>query len=105
MSGESGDAKLLYNTVVDGAVVQIETNAFVTVADIYGTEFYASYQSGISVTCAFEVNSYDFEVTKHIEAETNKPLYATSILYTGAEFNIVRHQSIKNTENTLLICS
>jgi hypothetical protein len=105
VSGESGDAKLLHNAVVGGVATQIETNVFVKVVDIYGQEFYSSYQSGISVTCAFEVNSYDFEVTKHIEADTNKPLYATSILYGGAEFNIVRHQSIKNTENTLLICS
>ena len=105
MSGESGDAKLLYNAVIAGVIGPVETDVFVTVVDIYGQEFYSSYQSGINVTCAFEVNSYDFEVTKHIEADTNKPLYATTIIYDGAEFNIVRHQSIKNTEKTLLICS
>lgn len=105
MSGESGDAKLIYEHEVNKVLEQVEVNVFVTEVDIYGNEFYTSYQSGVNVTRAFEVNSYDFDVTKHIEADTGKALYATEILYDGAKYSIIRHQSIKNTERTLLICS
>ena len=104
MSGDGGDAKLLYDIVIDGQIKEIETDVYVTMADIYGNEFYLSYQSGISVQCAFEVNSYDFEVTKHIETDTGKPLYATRLFYDGATYDIVRHQSLKSTDKTLLIC-
>jgi hypothetical protein len=105
MSGESGDAKLIYNKLVNDEIVEVSIDTFITVADIYGQEFYLSYQSGIAVQCAFKVSSYDFEETKHIEADTGKPLYAIRLLYDGAKYDIVRHQAIKNTETTLLICS
>lgn len=105
MIGESNEAKLIYENLVDGQIVDVETNVFATMVDIYGNEFYLSYQSGINVQCAFEVNGFDFDETKHIEAETQRPKYATKILYEGAKYDIVRHQSIKNTEKVLLICS
>lgn len=105
MRGEGGDAKLIYDIVIGDDIKEAITEVYVTVADIYGNEFYLSYQSGIAVQCAFEVNSFDFEETKHIEVDTGKPLYATRLSYDGATYDIVRHQAIKNTDKTLIICS
>jgi hypothetical protein len=102
MSGESGDAILSYNYFDDGVMQKAEIPVFVTEVDIYGQEFYNSYQSGITVQCAFEVNSYDFEASKHIN--DGKPAYASEIIYNEISYNIIRHQAIKNTEKTLLIC-
>ncbi|MDF2609050.1 MAG: hypothetical protein K0R92_524 [Lachnospiraceae bacterium] len=105
MSGDSGDAKLIYLKLVAGAITEIEVDVYVKEVDIYGQEFYSSYQKGISVNNAFEVNCYDFEETKHIDVNTQKSLYATNLLYNGAKYDIVRHQSIKNSDRILLICS
>lgn len=105
MIGETNEAKLIYEKNVDGEMVEVETDVFATVVDVYGKEFYLSYQSGINVQCAFEVNGFDFDETKHIEAGTHRSQYATKILYDGAKYDIIRHQSIKGTEKVLLICS
>ena len=99
------DAILIYSKAVSSSVIDIEVPVFVDIVDVYGQEFYLSYQSGINVTMAFEVNKYDFEETKHIEQDTNKILYAAEILYEGAKYNIVRHQQIKDSDKILIICS
>ena len=104
MIGEGGDAKLIYYVIESGSAVTKEVDVFIKEVDIFGNEFYTSYQSGINVNCAFEVNSYDFEETRHIDQDTNKPMYASEVEYNGARYNIIRHQSLKNSEDILLIC-
>jgi len=100
----SGDAVLIYDIFENEEIIQKEVEVFVDVVDIYGKEFYLSYQSGLDVKIAFEVNYFEFEETKHIEQYTNKPLYANKIRFEDAEFDIVRYQNIKD-EKTLLVCS
>lgn len=100
----NGDAKLVYRKLVDGVIVDIETDVYINETEVFGQEFYLSYQSGIKVQYAFEVNKYDFLETEHVESETGKLLYATEILYRNAKYEIVRHQSIKG-DKVLLLCS
>lgn len=103
MKGDLSEIMLIYNEFVNNQLVETFIEAYGEEADIYGQEFYLSYQSGINIQIALKVNVYDFELTRHIEDETNKALYATQVIYNGARYNIVRHQSLKD-DKVLLFC-
>ncbi len=83
-------ASLIYYQVVNGEAVETKLEIFVNKKSVARQEFYASYQIGVTPTCIFEMRIEDFELTKTIEEGTNKPLYATRILYDGAIYDIIR---------------
>lgn len=83
-------AELIYFELVDSEITEKRIEVFVNKKSVARQEFYASYQIGVNPTCVFEMRVEDFEMSKTIEQGTNRPQYATKILYEDAEYNIIR---------------
>lgn len=96
-------AELVYKKASGKNIEEVKTEVFVKKVDVYGQEFHLSYQSGLKVQYAFEVNKYDFEETEHTDADTGKVKYASQLLYNGARYDIVRYQG--KDDKILLFCS
>jgi hypothetical protein len=99
------DATLIYDAINGSTIQEMLVDVYVELADIYGKEFYMSYQAGINIQIAFKINKYDFYETEHIEKDTLKLKYASQLLYDGARYDIVRYQNLKDTDMILLLCN
>lgn len=98
------EAKLMWDEIENGEVTHKTADVFVSSESITRNEFYASYQSGLNPSCAFKVNQYEYELSKHIEKDTNHPLFASSIMIDNAIYNIIRTFQKKGAEDIELIC-
>lgn len=98
------DAVLLWEVVENGELVEKSQPVFVTEGSVTRQEFYASQQSGMNPSIVFTLNTIDYDLTKHLEQDTNKPLYATNIQVDGAEYGIIRTYKPKDSEEIELIC-
>lgn len=97
---------LLHNVLVNGETTTVETEVYLNKKSVSGTEFYKAIQSGINPSITFETRTSDFELTRHLEADTNKPLYATQVKYDGAVYDIIRTYEKPNTNDIMVIvCS
>ncbi len=99
------EAKLMWDTSTDEGVKRNSVDVFVSDESVKRSEFYASYQSGVNSVCVFLINKYDFELSKHIEKDTNRPLYATSVMVEDAVYNIIRTFKKKDNEDIEMICT
>jgi hypothetical protein len=100
----NGLADLVFNTVVDGVVIENKTPVYVEEKSVTRQEFLVSYQTGTNSTYLFEVRSEDYELTLHINADTKKPSYATGLLIGEALYDIIRHYGSGNGK-VQLTCS
>ncbi len=72
---------------------------------------FEQYKICVTVMCLYlvQVNggkSNGFELTKHTEKDTNKPLYATQVGYDGAVYDIIRTYDKPNSNDIkVIICS
>ena len=98
------DAKLIYYTQNGSSADEVEIDVYVEEVDIYGKEFYMSYQSGINVSLALKVNKYDFVETEHRDTPSGPVKYASQVLYKGSKYKIIRHQNVDKEEKILMIC-
>lgn len=91
-----GKATLIFKTVVDGAVKENTIQTYAREKSVTRQAFLVSYQTGTNSAYVFEVRSEDYELTKHIDADTKKPSYASKIMIEEAVYDINRHYSIGN---------
>ncbi|MDF2877994.1 MAG: hypothetical protein K0S30_1090 [Clostridia bacterium] len=98
------DAILLWETVVNGELVGKSQPVFVSEGSVTRQEFYVAQQSGMNPSIVFTLNTIDYDLTKHLEQDTNKPLYATKIQVDGAVYDIIRTYKPKDSEEIELIC-
>lgn len=89
-------AKLIYYGVVNNKPVKKEIEVYVNKKSITRQEFYTSYQAGLNPKCIFEVRSIDYELTKQIDEDTHKPVYAAQIEYEGGVYEIIRTYEKQN---------
>jgi hypothetical protein len=98
------DAILLWELIENGEIVGKSQSVYVSEGSVTRQEFYVSQQSGMTPSIVFTLNSIDYDITKHLEADTNRPLYATKIKVDGAEYDIIRTYRPKDSEEIELIC-
>jgi hypothetical protein len=99
------DGLLIYNTISEGEVKTIETEVFLEKKSVSGTEFYKAAQSGITPSITFETRTCDYELTRHIEQDTNRPLFATQVKYDGAIYDVIRtYEKPNENDITVIIC-
>jgi hypothetical protein len=97
---------LLYDSLVNSEIITVDTEVFLNKKSVSGTEFYKAVQSGVTPSITFETRTSDFELTRHIEADTSKPLYATRVKYDGAVYDIIRTYDKPNVDDiTVIVCS
>jgi len=97
---------LIYDALINEILTTIETDVFLKKKSVSGTEFYKAVQSGITPSITFETRTIDFELTRHLEKDTNKPLYATQVKYDGAVYDIIRTYDKPNVDDiTVIVCS
>ena len=82
--------KLIGHKKENGDYVEFSIEVFAEKKSVTRQEFYASYQVGINPSCTFEINADDWELTKTIEEDTFRPLYATNVEWEGARYDIIR---------------
>jgi hypothetical protein len=99
------EATLIWKIIENGKVTEKTIDVFVSEESITRQEFYASYQAGLKPTCVYELNKYDYEMSKHLDTATNKPLYASQIRVNGATYNITRTYGKRDNESVELVCS
>lgn len=99
------EAILKWKILEDGELAEKTLEVYVSEESITRSEFYASVQSGMSIAAVYTMNSFDYEATKHLEADTNRPLYATTIEVEGADYDISRTYKKKDSEEIELICT
>lgn len=83
-------AKLIYYEVVNNKPVKKEVEVYANKKSVTRQEFYTSYQAGLNPKCVFELRSIDYELTKQLEEDTHKPIYAGQIEYEGGVYDIIR---------------
>lgn len=83
-------AELVFYSYIDGEMEEIKHEVYVNRKSVKRQEFYTAYQSGLTASCVFELRVEDFEMTRTVESDTGKALYATRILYEGAIYEIIR---------------
>lgn len=99
------DAVLLWDVIENGETVTKKQNVFISEESVTRQEFYVSQQSGFNVQNVFKMNSIDFDLSKHLETDTMRPLYASQIIVDGAKYDIVRIYRKTDEEFIELICS
>jgi hypothetical protein len=96
---------LIYQVLNENKAEPVEIEVFLEQKSVSGTEFYKAIQSGINPEITFETRTCDYELTRHIEADTGKPLFATQIRYDGAVYDIIRAYYKPNShDKTVMIC-
>lgn len=98
------EAVLIWDEFKAGEIIEKKQSVFVTEESVTRQEFYAGQQSGMNPTLVFKLNQIDYELTKHIEEDTKRPLYATKIEVDEAVYNIIRTYKQKDSEEIELIC-
>ncbi len=98
------DAILLWEVVENGDLVEKTQPVFVSEGSVTRQEFYVSQQSGMKPSIVFTLNSIDYDLTRHLEKDTNKPLYATKIQVDSAVYDIIRTYKPKDSEEIELVC-
>ncbi len=92
-------------TILEGEeLVDKYLDVFVSEESVTRSEFYSSIQSGMQISRVFKMNIFEYQETKHLEKDTNKPLYATVIEVEGAVYDIKRTYSKKGSEDIEIIC-
>jgi len=98
-------ATLIWNEIEDGVIIDKSQNVLVREDTFTSTEFYASYQIGTNQVYLFKMTKTDYELTKRIDADTKKPLYARKLKYKEAVYDIIQAHYIKDIDEIDLICS
>lgn len=98
------DAILLWEVLENNVLVSKSQTVFVSEGSITRQEFYLSQQSGMNPSMVLKLNTIDYDLTKHLEKDTNKPLYATKIQIDDAVYDIIRTYKPKDSEEIELIC-
>jgi hypothetical protein len=99
------DALLTWKILESEEVVEKTLEVKVRCDTTSNDMFNASYQLGTATTYTFKLKNTDFDLTKHLEIDTNKPLYATTIQYDGANYNILKTFRKKSINEIDLVCS
>jgi len=89
-------AQLIRLSTNNSEVEETRIDVFVNKKSVARQEFYAVYQLGLKAIYAFEMRIEDYELSKAIDKFTNKPVYATKIMYEGGEYDIIRTYEKKN---------
>lgn len=97
-------AMIAWQEYINDELINKSVKLLVSEESIDRKEFNTSYQSGMAQTLVFKARWCDYEMTKHLDSNTNKPLYGTNLVIDNAEYNIIKTFREKHSEVIELIC-
>ena len=92
----NGIATLIFYTIMDGEIIENTIPTYAQEKSVTRQERLVSYQTNTDSAYVYDVRSEDYELTKHIDKDTKKPIYASRIMVEEAVFDIVHHYSVGN---------
>lgn len=98
-------AALIWDVVENGSIVTKTQDVFVMETGNTGQSFNISYQVGITTSYSFKLSKSDFELSKRIDNDTKKPLYASRIKFNEAEFDIIQTNFNPDINEVEILCS
>lgn len=98
-------AVLMWNVVENGSIISKSQNVFVMETGNVGQSFNISYQAGINTSYSFKMTRSDFELSRRIDNDTKKPLYASMIKFNDAIFDIVQTNFNPDINEVEIVCS
>ena len=99
-----GKANLLFYVVENDEIVEKRIPTYALEKSVTRQEYLVAYQTGTDSVYLFEVASEDYELTRHIDSDTMKPMYASRLEIEGAKYDIKRHYAVGN-QKVQLTCS
>lgn len=81
--------KLITNKSTGSSIEPQEVTVWAKKNSIQGNEFYASYQSGLSLQLSFTIRKSAYELSSYLDSQNIKH-YAAMVEFENATYNILR---------------
>ncbi len=98
-------AVLIWHEVKEGLVIEKRQDVHVRYTGYSRKSFDLAYQVGTLMSYGFKLSKDDYELSRRIDTDTKKPIYASKIEYDNAEYDITQSNFNPDINEVEVICS